>query len=206
LQPKTPSQGSQEVLRAESDASDRSDSSSNHDVKPEILVDEAPSRPKKQEPPSTSLERYNRVVAAADLDSIRMNVARFSTIPDPHRLIAASENAELRAHISHRVAEPAFDTLEGRGSCVVSFLLQLRDSKNAQLMRANCEFQVLYTGLEHQDPISVRRYIARVGRFAAYPYFRAFVGHVASLAEISLPALPVLKENSSPSGHVRRRL
>jgi hypothetical protein len=164
---------------------------------------DAPVRPKlqqkKQEIALTAVERYNRVVAAAELDAIRIVTAEFNAAPSAHQTLAGSEGETAIAHVIHHVHDFTLDSERGIGSCGVSFQLRVsRDvAEEDDLIRVRCEFIVIYKGFEEQHVDSVRRYVERVGLYAAYPYFRAHLGHLAFLADtIRIPVLPVLKETS----------
>ena len=152
---------------------------------------------KKQEIALTAVERYNRVVAAAELDAIRIVTSEFSAAPSAHQTLADLDEGTAIAHVIHRVHDFTLDSEREIGSCGVSSQLRvsLDTAKENDLIRVKCEFIVVYSGFEEQHVVSVRRYVERVGLYAAYPYFRAHVGHLASLADtIRIPVLPVLKE------------
>ena len=169
-----------------------------HAIKPDAPV-KPKARQTKQEIALTAVERYNRVVAAADLDTIRIVAAEFRAAPAAHETLATLDGEAAIAHVSHHVHDFTLDTEGGIGACGISFQLRVsaENAKDDDLIRVNCDFEVLYRGLEGQDVYSVQRYIQRVGLYAAYPYFRAHIGHLAFLADvIRIPVLPVLKETS----------
>jgi hypothetical protein len=64
---------------------------------------------KKQEIALTAVERYNRVVAAAELDAIRIVTAEFNAAPSAHQTLAGSEGETAIAHVIHHVHDFTLD-------------------------------------------------------------------------------------------------
>ena len=59
-------------------------------------------------------------------------------------------------------------------------------------LSARAEFLAAYDTPEDAAENETKAFCARVGLFAAYPYFRALFAHFASAGNIDLPILPVL--------------
>jgi len=145
------------------------------------------------------MQRYNRVVAAAEFSAILMMKSRSEVAQNAQQLLdlAQEEGFTGIVHIDQSVSGYSFDPDRGMASCIVSFQLSISGGEGRQaLFNVSCEFSVVYHGLEGQDSGAIGRFIKRVARFAAYPYFRAYVSHVVSLTDIKMPPLPVLKEKT----------
>ena len=148
---------------------------------------------------ASEIQRYNQVVAAAELSAILMTNSRSESKPNTQQRSDPSEPESVTGivHISHSVGDHSFDSDQGMASCIVSFQLSVSAGEGKEeLFKASTDFSVIYRGLEGQDDEAIGRFIRRVARFAAYPYFRAFVSHIVSLADIRMPPLPVLKETT----------
>jgi hypothetical protein len=145
------------------------------------------------------MQRYNRVVAAAELSVILMTKSRSEAALNAQQLLDLAEEGAFTGivHIDHSVSGNSFHPDRGMASCIVSFQLSISGGEDRQaLFNTSCEFSVVYRGLEGQDSGAIERFINRVAQFAAYPYFRAYVSHVVSLTDIKMPPLPVLKEKT----------
>jgi hypothetical protein len=196
----SPQSHAQDTLKPDVASADRTRRSASRRIQPKASAEPASEQiAKKKDITLTKVHRYNLAVAAADLDCIRMMSARFNAAPTAYRRIAELKERTVTAHISHFVSKFTFDKEEGIAGCTVSFQIEVTDEKKEELVQANCDFEIHYRGLAREDESAARRCVERLSRFAAYPYFRAFVGHMASLADIRLPVLPVLKERSSTS-------
>jgi hypothetical protein len=150
-------------------------------------------------PQNSEIQLYNRVVAAAELGAILMTMSHSEVSPNAQTRSGSSEEEPVTrvVHIGHSVDAHSFDSEQGMASCVVSFRLRiLAGASQEELFKTTCDFSVVYRGLEDHTSEVIRRFVDRVARFAAYPYFRAYVSHLVSLAEIEMPPLPILKESA----------
>ena len=152
---------------------------------------------KDNSPAESKLARleYNRVVKSVSLHDIRLLSSSFDleaayfeilesakTNDESLELIFASELSLVSYEEDSRVLIGQFD-----------WNAKAEKEEN-QILNIRATYLIIYDSEEELDEEAARRFVARVGRFATFPYFRTLVGFYSTASSTGLPILPVLKE------------
>jgi hypothetical protein len=140
------------------------------------------------------LANYSRVVDQAELFAIRLIEVSFSVSP----LNFEAENKEPHDFYYGVSGDSiAFDSEAGVGGIFLSCEAGRRVG-GVDLVACKAKYFVGYQGLTGCEDEAVNVFLARVGRFACYPYFRSLVSTLDWNAGTDLPTLPVLREPVIP--------
>ena len=146
---------------------------------------------------------YSNVVAAANLEAVRLIRATFelapefdSVYPNPEALAAG------RLGFGGELKTSQLNAETGVAIGLFSWWIEANHGEK-QLLNLNASYAITYTGLMGRDADAVRRFIDRVGRFAIYPYFRALASQFSWASETNLPILPLLRENEQQPSAAR---
>jgi len=142
-------------------------------------------------PPETKPDpdQYNRVVSHATIRDIRLVAAKFDVKP------AASDNArhewtfEVSSDLNDWHCDNDKATLSGTFSYVAACVVGKK-----KLISVNCKYLTIYKLSDVCDEEAGRQFLNRVGKFAAYPYFRAMFASLTQQCGLALPPLPVISD------------
>lgn len=134
-------------------------------------------------------EKYNRLVAHAKIQAIRLVNTRYDI--KPAALSASREDWEY--NITQQLVDWQCDndnmilrgTWEYRATCM--------DGKR-KLLTVVAKYVVTYRLSDVCDEHAGHQFLERVGRFAAYPYFRGTFALLTQQSGIMLHPLPVISE------------
>jgi hypothetical protein len=134
-------------------------------------------------------EKYNRLVAHAKVQAIRLIGTRYDI--KPTALSASRDRWDYK--ISHRLVDWHCDndslllrgTWEYTASCVEG---------RRKLLTVVATYLVTYRLNAVCDEEAGRQFLERVGRFAAYPYFRGTFALLTQQSGIMLHPLPIISE------------
>lgn len=161
---------------------------------------------KKQRPVQKPLDidKYNEVVASAELGDISLVNANFSL--DTEYFAKRSEAEEGEGSIEFlknlKIQELTYEEKEGFVGASFNWSLEVK-SKRKQLLKLDCEYICYYTNVPGMDREVVEVFMKRVGRFATYPYFRSLASQMSWASGTDLPLLPVLKERIKSSSQAK---
>lgn len=153
--------------------------------------------------------KYNEVVSAATIRDIRLVGAKLDFKPEA--IDATSQ--EWNFDVTDQLDSWGCDNQRAQLSGVHSFIASLMVGKR-KVLSVECRYLTNFrlTGVCDED--AGRHYVSRVGRMAAYPYFRATFATLTQQSGIALPPLPVLndgprwvnapKPEASPSARRRK--
>jgi hypothetical protein len=157
----------------------------------EQALDQAASPPPGRDP--SRLEAYNAVIERAALSSVRLIDLSFRVRGDLESKCRVPVSAFYDAIDGGHV----FNAQTGRAVLNLTCVAGARRGKKS-LVECKAVFAVTYEGLEGCEEAAVGRFLARVGRFAGYPYFRSLFSVLTWHGETGMPPLPVLKEFPKP--------
>jgi hypothetical protein len=140
-----------------------------------------------QDPHSVNPAAYNKLVGRAVLRGIRLTETRFEMKPEAleldHKVWKRSLSGELLDHFTD--AE--------RGLVLGSLLFEVTfRHRRKRILHAAARYVVTYHVNDPGEPDVGRLFVERVGRVAAYPFFRVIVATLSSQAGVQLPPLPMI--------------
>lgn len=140
-----------------------------------------------RDPHKVDAAAYNSVVGRTVLRSIRLTDIKFDMKPDA----LSVDQANWRNSIREEAIEAFLDPENGRlyGIFVFEFVARYRRKR---LLSATAHYLVSYRVEGPCDPEVGALFAERVGRVAAYPYFRALVSSLVSQAGLQMPPLPII--------------
>jgi hypothetical protein len=136
-------------------------------------------------------QRYNDVVAKAALAGITLVSADFKIEPSFYAPPKPEESRELS--FNGELAHFSFDGADGRAVGIFTWWMEARAS-DAVALKTTASYTIQYEGLAGQEEMAVRAFVARVGRFATFPYFRALASQFNWESGAGLPPMPVLRD------------
>lgn len=149
-------------------------------------------QPELPEIPKPNREHYNDVVASAKLVAIQLAKSRFDVSPEFY-----DSDLKKKLGFDHSDISTTFDRDENIVIGRFGFGCEAKGGRKS-LLKATAEYIVIYEVHEGANGDAVEAFCARVGVFAAYPYFRALVANLAWAANAKLPPLPVIATKGSP--------
>jgi hypothetical protein len=135
---------------------------------------------------------YNRVVHKAELLTIQLTTSKFDIhadfyAPDTSTKLAFNKSEPIVEFLGEQhvvLGRFGFDCVAKRGK--------------RYILRASAEYLVAYKVPEGSDKRAAELFCEKVGIYAAYPYFRALVAHLAWAANAKLPPMPLIATRGSP--------
>lgn len=139
-------------------------------------------------------ENYNKVAGCAELLQIMLIASEFKM--SPAFFAARSEEKDSKKKLSYyneySVEGLDFDSDEGVASMTIRFSVRAtKDRKN--LLSIKNTYIVVYGEMEGCEDGAVSAFMQRIGRFAAYPYFRTHVSQLSWESGANLPILPTVR-------------
>lgn len=145
----------------------------------------------KKTPQATKIDapNYNRLVAHATLRDIRLIGTKLDLKPDAIELAAEPWIFKVSAELEEWVCDNEARTLTGTYSYNASCTLRKR-----KLLVVACQYVSTYELNDLCDEDAGREFLARVGRYSAYPYFRGVFATLTQQSGLMLPPLPLISE------------
>lgn len=134
-------------------------------------------------------EEYNRLVSHARIQAIRLINTRYDMKP-------AALSAD-RQDWAFQVGQRLLDFNCNNDDLLLSGTWEYTASCNAgrkQMVKLIAKFLVTYRLSDVCDPNAGKQFFERVGKFAAYPYFRGTFAMLTQQSGIALPPLPIITE------------
>ena len=146
---------------------------------------EAPSKP------TFTREEYNDVAGAAELAQIMLVSSNFEVKPEFWK--AKKEDSDKIKHIyDWDILQYDYDQKEGSAMSRIIFVIHLKYGRKI-VLDINCSYLIIYKGIPDKHPEAVEMFMKRIGRFAAYPYFRTHVSQLSWESNTKLPILPTIR-------------
>lgn len=133
--------------------------------------------------------QYNRVVSHAKISDIRLIGSRFELKP---------EAVEMADHtwtfgLSDQLEDWTCDNAKGALTGVYSYTASCLEGRR-KLLTVVGRYLCTYALSDLCDEEAARQFLARVGRFSAYPYFRSMFATLTQQSGLLLPPLPVISD------------
>lgn len=132
---------------------------------------------------------YNRLVAHAKLHTIRLISTRYDMKP--------SAISDDRDKWRYRVSNKLLDWKCSSGDQLLSGTWEYTASctnGRRQMLKVVAKFLVTYRLSDECDEVAGKEFFERVGKFAAYPYFRSTFATLTQQSGISLHPLPIISD------------
>ena len=139
--------------------------------------------------------KYNAVVEAAKLGRIILGECKFDLKTDyfKFRRLGKDDAKCLKFSYDGDVTDLHFDPEQNAVGANFGWRLVVKSGRT-HVLKLYCSYMCFYTGLKDQDEAAAKAFAERVGKFATYPYFRAFASQISWASDTDLPLLPVLRE------------
>lgn len=156
---------------------------------------ENPAEHEQRQQKSAAVLAYNAVVADAVLADLRLTESRFKIQKSFYAL--RGREREIRKPLTKRefdseLVAPIYSADKGILAGEFKWTVDVRKGKQKLVFIAATYF-ILYRNVPKVEEEHAKAFLARVGRFATYPYFRALVARLSAEANADLPILPVLR-------------
>jgi hypothetical protein len=142
--------------------------------------------------------QFNRVVSHAKIRDIRLIGSKFDLKPDAVETTDQTWTFGLSDQLDDWTCDNETGTLTGLFSYTASCL-----EGRKKLLTVTGRYLSAYTLSDLCDSQAGHDFLARVGRFAAYPYFRSLFAILTQQSGLMLPPLPVISDGprwvNSPS-------
>jgi hypothetical protein len=141
----------------------------------------------RRNPNDVDADAYNSVVGRTELRGIRLTESRFELKPDALQIDPSS----WRYAMSNAIVEAFVDEENGALHGFLQYEAIVRHRRK-RILFASARYMVSYEVDGECPPELGALFIERVGRIAAYPYFRGLVASLVAQAGIVMPPLPVI--------------
>jgi hypothetical protein len=140
-----------------------------------------------EDSPKIDPQVYNSIVARAHLRSIRLTASKFEMKPEALGLDPDAWQNNVTAAVLESFLEPESGSLYG----VFGFEVLCRQARK-RVLSTSATYLVSYKIEGECDQKACELFVERVGKLAAYPYFRSLVASLTSQAGLVMRPLPVL--------------
>lgn len=141
-------------------------------------------KPAKVDPKS-----YNQVVSHATIADVRLVATKFDLKPD----VDIATNPTWQFRLSDQLEDWTCDNEKGELSGIFTYTASCVDGRK-KLLTITGRYISIYRLSDLCDEEAGRQFLARVGRFAAYPYFRSIFATLTQQSGMLLPPLPVISD------------
>lgn len=143
---------------------------------------------------------YNAVVKVAELGQIVLTECKFNITADyfKHRKLGKSDRKGLKYSYGCNVNGLDFSPEQDAVGANFDWTL-LAKSGRINVLKLYCSYVCFYSGVKDANEAAAKAFAERVGKFATYPYFRAFASQISWASDADLPILSVLRESKRPS-------
>lgn len=138
------------------------------------------------DPHAIDAKVYNELVARAHLRNIRLTGNRFDLRPEALQLDPESWRHSIEGQVEECFLEPETGALYG----IVAFGVSSRHARK-RVLSATATYMVSYRIQGEGDAEACELFMDRVGKVAAYPYFRTLVATLVAGAGMNMPPLPI---------------
>lgn len=139
------------------------------------------------DPHAVDPKAYNNLVSRAVLRSIRLTDSRFELKPEALEVDSDQWRKDINAEVREIVSSADAELLAG--SFAFDVVCRHRRKK---VVAVQAVYLVSFRLQGEYDQDAAVLFLERVGRVAAYPYFRSLVADLASQAGVSMPPLPII--------------
>lgn len=133
---------------------------------------------------------YNKLARSATLELVLLTKSRFET---KENLIPVLMKEDLKLSYGDYNREFVFDSENELASINCRFDAVGKEGRK-KLLIIEADYQVIYNNMCVDNESVVETFLNRVGKYAAYPYFRALAAQYSWSGHVPIPPLPVLVE------------
>lgn len=131
-------------------------------------------------------ESYNRVAMGSKLRLVSLVKSTFFVNPD-----CISSQDEWKLTYDHSEIACSHEPNRGVVSAIFQYEIIAKHGRKTA-MRSIAEYAVVYSVPRESESEAAQGFCHNVGRFAAYPYFRALCAQLTAGANLMLPPLPTI--------------
>jgi hypothetical protein len=142
---------------------------------------------------ATMAAAYSAAVDAAQLGQIRLVKSEFRIEPES----LDGGRGGTKNSFGFQFTSSAYDAEKSIATAFFSGSVEIKSGRK-RVLSLKCAYVVAYHIFGEPSEEAVKQFVERVGKFAAYPYFRSHFADVASQAGLIMPPLPVLKDARRP--------
>jgi hypothetical protein len=133
---------------------------------------------------------YGKVARSARIFDLRLVSARFEVKPE---YALAGEQASSNNNFTWVHTPLAYQADAKALSGFFTWKVEVKKGRKRTLF-AEARYLVTYDNVPDVDERAAFAFLENVGKFATYPYFRAYVAQMSWNSNANLPILPVLRE------------
>lgn len=133
--------------------------------------------------------QYNRVVSHAKIADIRLIGSKLDLKPEAVEMAGRAWTFSL----SDQLDDWSCDNEKGTLTGVFSYTAACLEGRK-RLLSVSGRYLCTYALSDLCDGEAGRQFLTRVGRFAAYPYFRSIFAALTQQSGLLLPPLPVISD------------
>ena len=140
-------------------------------------------------------DEYNHVARGSELDSIRLLTSKFGIEPEYWDV-----KDQVKLSYGRKIIGCQYS---GEDNVVVAIFQYHVEAKHLRkrVISFAAEYGVSYNLAEDATEAAAIGFCKNVGKFAAYPYFRALAAHILTEAGVNLPPLPAI----ASTAHIQKK-
>lgn len=131
-------------------------------------------------------EEFNNIAKSSVLKGIQLLSSKFD-----YSLAAENADGKLKLNYGGHATACAYVPEEEAVSAIFEFKVEGKKGRK-RVFHLVVEYGVSYSIASGLNPAAAEGYCKNVGRFAAYPYFRALAAHLFADADLRVPPLPAI--------------
>jgi hypothetical protein len=146
--------------------------------------------------PRFIFKKYNAVVQSAELLEIRLTLSKFD-VKSEYYLLKHKEADADKSHAKLGMGGALLESnyVKQEGLTFGNFEWFASSTKGRKrLLSIKSRYLVVYAVAKDLEDAYVQAFLANVGKFATFPYFRSLVATYNAAASADLPILPVLRQ------------
>lgn len=147
------------------------------------------SQPKSTDVATLDPQSYNKVVSHAKISDIRLINSKFDMRPEAVEMADRTWTFAL----SDQLEDWTCNNEKGELTGVYSYSASCLEGRK-KLLTVTGRYLSSYTLSDLCNEEAGRQFLIRVGRFAAYPYFRSIFAAITQQSGLLLPPLPVISD------------
>jgi len=153
--------------------------------------------------PRFTFKKYNAVVQSAELVEIRLTSSKFDINDEYYRRERDEDKTSMKLAMGGSLVD--FEYVKREGLVLGEYEWSAFATRGRKrILSIKSRYQVIYKAANNLEDAYVGAFLANVGRFASFPYFRSLVATYSAAASADLPILPVLRQPIDPAADEER--
>jgi hypothetical protein len=143
-----------------------------------------------QKEPSNVEDEYNNAVGVANIEQVLLTESKFESKPEYFTADEGEKNFKKSDSIK------SFSINDRGDFCAseIEYSVQIKRG-NSILLRVEASYIVIFKFDTPVDEGVARKIVSRIGRYAAYPFFRQHVAQISWESGSDLPILPMIRQS-----------